>query len=88
MAETKMLLAMINLVLSIGVSVMAFCRLNDMPEDAPLTRVVPCVTLLTVGLVSACQPWLGHWPTPGHVSFAFATFLYVLTTRPEICRTP
>lgn len=81
MAETNQVLALINFVLGIGISVMAFCRLASATPGSPITRVAPYALMLAGGLASACQPWMGYWPTPNNVFYSVAVFLYVYSTR-------
>lgn len=81
MVETKLALALLNLCLSIGISVISFCRINDLPPGLPFRQIVPYALMLTGGLVSGLQPWMGYWPTPNQVFLCAAFFAYLISTR-------
>lgn len=88
MAEAKLVLALINLILGAGISVVAFCRLTECPTGLSVIKIAPYALMMSGGLASAFQPWMGHWPTPNQVFFSAAFFVYVLSTRPRTCEGP
>lgn len=81
MAETKLILALINLILGVSISVLAFCRICELPDGTPMRKIVPYALMLSGGLASALQPWMGYWPTPNQVFFATAFFSYAYSTK-------
>ena len=81
MAEMQKLLALINLVFGVGISVLMFARMHALPNDLPFRRIAPYAVVLTSGLVSALQPLMGYWPTPNQVFCSVAFFFYVANTR-------
>ena len=88
MAEAKLILAMCNLLLGVGISITAFCRLTACPPGLSPIKILPYALMLSGGLASALQPWMGYWPTPNQVFFSAAFFIYALSTRPRACEAP
>lgn len=81
MAETKLILALVNLVLGLYVAGVFLCRLNMLPPETPLRIATPYVLMLTGGVVSAAAPWLGQWPTGWQVGVMFCVCVYVTTSK-------
>lgn len=85
MVETKLAIALLNFCLGISISAVIGCRINALAPGLPFWRIAPYALMLTGGLVSAFQPWMGYWPTPHHVFYSAAVFIYLVSTRPITC---
>lgn len=83
MVETKLAMALLNLIFGVGISVMIGCRINALPPGLATWRIAPHALMLTGGLVTAFQPWMGHWPAPNQVFYSAAVFIFLLSTRPH-----
>lgn len=81
MVEAKLLLAIVNLIVGLWAAAVCFCRLVHLKPGTPVLKVAPHALMLTGSLVMAFQPWLGHWPTEGHVFCMFAILVYLLHAR-------
>ena len=85
MVEMKLAMAMLNLCLGISISAVIGCRINALPPGLPVWQIAPYALMLTGGLVSAFQPWMGHWPTPNQVFYSAVVFIYHVTQMPRHC---
>ena len=85
MVETNLTLALLNFLLGGGISVVIGCRINALQPGLPVWQITPYALMLTGGLVSAFQPWMGHWPTGNQVFYSAAVFVYLVSTRPRPC---
>jgi len=85
MVESKLLLATVNALLGFSIAALAFRRLDTLSPGVPLRKITPLALVLCAGLVSACQPWMGHWPSPSQVFISIVVFVYVWSTQPPGC---